>query len=153
MDPTSSRSTRPGPSTRMPLSALPSVVSSHQPAPQRHGNLMRISHEIRTKFTLSSHSQANREDAGLDPCEWKKNGDNEAIVHQGSVILVCGTLGNIFLEILGTQVPCKRGAKGDFMAKHGHIHTRFNAQKERYHPSTKGTHTINTHYPKANKIN
>ena len=29
-------------------------------------NLVRNSHEIRTKFTLSSHSQANMEDAGLD---------------------------------------------------------------------------------------
>ena len=34
-DPTSSRSARPGPPTQMPLSALPLVVSPHQPAPQR----------------------------------------------------------------------------------------------------------------------
>ena len=36
-DPTPSRSARPGRPTRMPLSALPSPVSPHQPAPQRHG--------------------------------------------------------------------------------------------------------------------
>ena len=65
-------------------------------------NFVQISHKICTQFTSSSHSQANREDASLDPCEWKKNGDSEAIVHQGSVILICGTLGNIFVEFLGT---------------------------------------------------
>ena len=34
-----------------------------------------------------SHSQANTEDARLDPCEWKRNGGSEVIVHQGYVIL------------------------------------------------------------------
>ena len=64
-------------------------------------NFVRISHEICTQFTLSSHSQANKEDAGLDSFEWKKNGDNEAVVHQGSVNPVCGTLANIFFRIFG----------------------------------------------------
>ena len=87
-------------------------------------------HEIRTQFTLSSHSQDNKKDANSDPCEWKKNRDNEATVHQRSGILVCGTLGNILLEFLGAYLPCKRGGKGDFMTKHGHIHTRFHAHSK-----------------------
>ena len=37
-NPTSSRCARSDPPTRMPLSDLPSVVSPHQPAPQRHGS-------------------------------------------------------------------------------------------------------------------
>ena len=78
----------------------------------------------------SSHSQANKEDASLDPCEWKKNGDSEAIVHQGSVILVCGTLGNIFFRIFG-HIATFKGGKGDFMTKHGPIHTRVNAHSKR----------------------
>ena len=93
-------------------------------------NFVRNSHQIRTQFTLHSHSQVNKQDARLDPCEWKKNGDSEAIVHQGLVILGCGTQGNISVEFLGTQLPCNTGGKGDFTTKHGPIHTRFNARSK-----------------------
>ena len=44
--------------------------------------------------------------------------------------LFCGTPRNIFLEFLGTELPCKRDKGGDFMAKHGHIHTRFDAHSK-----------------------
>ena len=70
--------------------------------PKPNLNVLRILHEMHTKFNLSLHSQASWEDASLDPCEWKKNVDSEAIVHQGSVILVCGALGIIFPEFLST---------------------------------------------------
>ena len=61
-----------------------------------------IAAENHATFSLGSHSQANEEDASLDPCECKQNGESEAIVHQGEVILVCSTPGNFFLEVLGT---------------------------------------------------
>ena len=65
-------------------------------------NFARNSCEIRAQLTSSLHTQPSRKDAGLDPCEHKRNGGSAAVVHQGQVILVCSTLGNIFVEFLGT---------------------------------------------------